>query len=259
MKPNQLAIIVAYYLSKYNTAGLKNLGFSTFNEAFRATAKALGVNKNYVKLRRDEFDYIFPWRRGWQRPMHKQIVRAMEALQDIDEPELREIVLNLLNNKTYRNSEEIEVIANAIKSDDKKEKGKKGEAVFILRGPTGEKAESYFIEYFNKHSLPISGKLTDTTNMGCGYDFEIENNQKKYFVEVKGLAKIQGGILFTDKEWKTAKKKGDSYFVAVVRNIEKLPSISFIQNPFKELIPKKNTYTKIHIGWSVSNKSLLNK
>jgi len=69
MNPNLLAIIVAFYLSKFDKQGLKNLGFKNDADAFETIANILGTKKNYIKFRRDEFDPIHPWRKGWQRPM----------------------------------------------------------------------------------------------------------------------------------------------------------------------------------------------
>ena len=81
MKSNQLAIIVAFYLSKFDKVAKKRLGLSTDAEAFREISRILEVEKNYVKFRRDEFDPIHPWRKGWQRPMDKRIIRAIEAFR----------------------------------------------------------------------------------------------------------------------------------------------------------------------------------
>ena len=131
---NKLALIVSYYLARFDKEGLKSIGFSSFNEAFEETAKRLGVKKNYVKLRRDEFDPIFPWRRGWQRPMDKQIIRTIEAFQDIEEADLREIVLQVLNNTDYHDSEEAKKISILLEgTNDKKEHKRE----FVLRAPTG--------------------------------------------------------------------------------------------------------------------------
>jgi hypothetical protein len=251
---NQYAIIVAYYLSRFDLEGCKKLGFSSISDAFGIAAEKLNVKRNYIKFRRDQFDPIFPWRIGWQRKMDKRIVRAIEAFQDLEEPDLREIVLALLNDEKYRESEEAERIVNSIKYE---QKGKsKRESVFILRGPTGRRAEDFFIKNFNETGLPIAGKLVDTRDLGCGYDFEIESSEKKYFIEIKGLSQITGGVLFTNKEWKTAKEKGNFYFLVVVKNIDSIPEIIFIRNPFDKLMPKKSVYTSVQIQWSAPQKEL---
>jgi hypothetical protein len=251
---NRLAIIVAFYLSKFDKFGLQNLGFKTDSEAFESIANTLGIKKNYIKFRRDEFDPVHPWRKGWQRPMDNRIIRAIEALQNLSEPDLRDIVQKILSDTQYRNSEEINRITSLL-VDDSKIKNKR--AIFILRGPTGKQAEEHFIKYYSEHNKPIEGKLIDTRDFGSGYDFRIDADKNSYFVEVKGLADILGGVLFTNKEWTTAKQKGPLYYLCIISNIGKKPEIKFIQDPASKLNPKKNICTTVQINWSIPSNQLI--
>lgn len=253
MNPNLLAIIVAFYLSKYNKEGLKKLGFKNDRDAFEAIAKTLGIKKNYVKFRRDEFDPIHPWRKGWQRPMDNRIIKSIEALQDLEERDLRDIVQSILQNEKYRNSDEIKQITSLF-SDDKKEKVAIGK--FVLRAPTGKVAEEFFLNHFYKNQYPVEGNIIDCRDLGVGYDFRIENMEKNCFVEVKGLSEFSGGILFTSKEWIVAEKEGNNYFLCVISNLSDSPNIIFIQDPFKKLTPKKNISTSIQVNWSVTENQL---
>ena len=91
-------------------------------------------------------------------------------------------------------------------SDDNKK------AAFAPRNPTGRKAEEHFIEFFHQHGLPVSGNLTDTLDLGTGYDFIIANGVGEYFVEVKGISEVSGGILFTDKDVEDCQGKGAALF-----------------------------------------------
>jgi hypothetical protein len=249
---NRLAIIIAFYLSKFDKIGLQNLGFKTDSEAFESIATSLGIKKNYIKFRRDEFDPVHPWRKGWQRPMDNRIIRAIEALQDLSEPDLREIVQKILSDAKYRNSEEINRITSLFVNESK-EKNNRGK--FILRGPTGKQAEEFFINYYSQNKKPIEGKLIDSRELGIGYDFRIEAKQH-FFIEVKGLSDIAGGILFTNKEWITAKEKGVQYYLCIVSDIGNFPQIKFIQDPSNKLNPAKNIYPTIQISWSVTQKQL---
>jgi hypothetical protein len=255
MQPNKLAIIAAFYLSKFDKEGLKNLGYKTDSEAFQKIGNAVGVKKNYIKFRRDEFDPIHPWRKGWLRPMDKRILSAIEALQDIDEPTLRQIVLNILNKAEYRDGDEVQMIT-ALFADEKSKKGSKGK--YILRGPTGKLAEEYFIKYYSEKKLPFPGQLIDTREMGCGYDFEIISDGKKYMIEIKGLSEVSGGILFTDKEWNTALKAGDNYFLVIIRSLGNTPEVTIIRNPSASINPQKRIYRTIQTHWTVSDTELRN-
>jgi hypothetical protein len=209
INPNKLALIVAYFLARFDRKGLDRLGFSSFNKAFEETAKRLGVKKNYVKLRRDEFDPVFSWRIGWQRPMDRQIIKTIEAFQEMDEAEVFHIVSEILNNEGYRQGEEANEIT-TILEEGRNENRKKGK--FILRAPTGKSAEEFFIEHFKNNAFPVRGNLIDTRDLGCGHDFKIESENHTLYIEVKGTSEISGGIVFTHKEWHTALISGNNYY-----------------------------------------------
>ena len=53
-------ILVGLYLSKYDSLGLKKLGFESFAEAFNVIGYALGSKPASIKNYRDEFDPLFP-------------------------------------------------------------------------------------------------------------------------------------------------------------------------------------------------------
>lgn len=61
-------ILVGLYLSKYDSIGLKHLGFDSFVEAFNVFGYAIGSKPASIKNYRDEFDPLFPNRRkGWHK------------------------------------------------------------------------------------------------------------------------------------------------------------------------------------------------
>lgn len=254
MNNNGLAIIVAFYFAKYDQEGLDNLGFKSFSEAFQKTADFLGVKKNYVKLRRDEFDPVFPWRQGWKRPMDKRIIRTIDLLNDLREEDIRYIVKNILYDPSYRESDEINDMLSIIKHtpNKKQEPGK-----FILRCPTGKAAEEYFLNYYNLYKIPTLGSLHDCRDLGCGYDYKIVDSvSNEIYVEVKGLSDLTGGILFTNKEWEMAVKHGDNYYLCIVRNINDQAEVQLIKNPAEFLKPVRSVRSSIQINWSVSDKEL---
>lgn len=85
----------------------------------------------------------------------------------------------------------------------------------------------------------MQGKFIDCRHLGCGYDFKIESNNSETYVEVKGLADISGGVLFTDKEWQVARDKGGDFFLCIVKNVNENPEINFIQNPAAKINQRK--------------------
>lgn len=250
---HKLALYVSYYLSRFNDHALKNLGYRTWNEAFNDISQKLSVNVHSVKNWRDEFDPLFGFRVGWhQRPMSPSRKNVALALENLDELEIRSIVEDILSGKIDKNSENLKTLLEIANDSHGLESG----SSFILRGPTGKKAEDFFIEYHRTNNLPIAGELIDTRDFGCGYDFEIKSNIGQHCIEVKGLASDKGGILLTNKEWEIAKQKGKKYSICIVSNVNDSPKISFINDPFSKLKPKKNIIQSVQVQWSVSNNEL---
>jgi hypothetical protein len=256
MKPqNELALIVGYYLSRLDKEGYLLLGFKTFAEAIEKIQEVLRVKKNTIKNMRDEFDpYHRNNRIGWKRELRGSRLIVLEAFQNIDDSVLLEIVKEILCNKEFRDTEEYRNIHTLFLKGVGyfKNKSSRTKSVFVLRGPTGKAAESFFLESFRNKSLAITGTIVDSRDLGCGYDFEIKNNSRSYFIEVKGLAMAEGGVLLTNKEWQTALKYGEEYYLAVVKNLSTKPNIEMIHNPALNLRPKRNIYTTIQVNWIIS-------
>ena len=245
---NIAASIVAFYLAKYNRVALEHLNFSSFSDAFSKCADMLGVKMNYIKLRRDEFDPIYNWRKGWDnRPMIPSVCRIVELFDQLPEPALRTFVVNMLSN---RQSQNWDLLVDRLQDT-------QVDSSYAARIRTGKRAESYFREYHASTSLPVPGILEDCTEKGCGYDFLIVNGTDKVCVEVKGLLGGMGGIIFTDKEWAAVMEYGERYYLCIVRELDANPTIQFIGNPYKALNPIENIRTAIQITYSISHGELL--
>ena len=249
---NILVLYVGYYLARFNKVAYRHLNFGNQKQTHERIGRILSINPNTVQNRRDDFDPFFEHRAGWhQIPLSTQKAQILNALSDMTEPEVRLIVEKIIKSNNPGEDNELLSLAELVdkySSDEKKP--------FILRGPTGKKAEQIFIEYFNEYKKPKKGKLFDTRDLGCGYDFEIRSKKVTYFIEVKGLSDMEGGILLTDKEWRTAKEKGDNFYIALVSNIENEPKVSFIKKPYLNLNPKENIIKTIQINWSVSTQKI---
>ena len=257
MKPNNaLALIVAYYLSKFDRLAYEHLGFQTQTAAHAEIGRKLEVNPNSVKNMRDEFDPLHDNARlGWhQQPLRRSRVKVVELFQSLSEIELRDIVLGILDDTDKVSEEDCTTLINPIFAED--ERKISTNATYIVRGPTGRGAEQFFMEHHAITAEPTSGHLNDTRDNGCGYDFEIINNGASTLVEVKGLDGDTGGISFTSKEWEVATHNGDDYVLAIVRNISCNPDIQFIRNPAKSLNAKRSVYTIAQVRWNVSGPDL---
>lgn len=241
---------MAFYLAKYNAGALEQLGFASNNEAFSKCAELLDVKKNYIKLRRDEFDPVYNWRRGWRnRQMAKIICRTIETFDQWSEIDMRLLVMDILRHNKIKNWDLI-VSRMLDKSNDAQC------IAYATRALTGKQAEYYFIKYHAETGLPVFGVLEDCTAKGCGYDFLVTNDTEHAYIEVKGLSNNSGGILFTDKEWNAAQKYDKQYHLCIVSNIDNNPEIQFISNPYALLHPIKNFRTTIQITYSISSAEL---
>ena len=66
---NRIASLIAFFLSKYDRRAAAYLGFASFSAAFSELGAVVKAKPNYIKLRRDEFDALFPNnpRQGWNK------------------------------------------------------------------------------------------------------------------------------------------------------------------------------------------------
>ncbi|MDE1874538.1 MAG: DUF3883 domain-containing protein, partial [Patescibacteria group bacterium] len=202
MKPqNELALIIAYYLSRLDKTGYLELGYKNFAEATKEIGRILNVKPNTIKNMRDEFDpYHQNDRIGWKRELRGSRLKVLKAFQETDDETLFEIIKEMLQNNKFKDTEE-HLDIHTLFSEKSSAIKDKEPPLFILRGPTGKAAEAFFLEYFERNAFPVAGKIIDSRDFGCGYDFEICDRDQSYFVEVKGLASKTGGVLFTNKEW----------------------------------------------------------
>jgi hypothetical protein len=248
---HKLALYVSYYLARFDKVAYEKLDFGNQSQTHHRIGELLSVKPSSVQNWRDEFDPLFGHRARWyQRPLSPSRVQVANALNNLPEQEVYLIVKRILTEQSYENPD-LKILTEVVD-----ETSENKDSRFILRAPTGKKAEEYFINYFKKEGKPHKGELVDTRDLGCGYDFEILKGANKYLIEVKGLSKQSGGILLTNKEWETAKSAGNTYYIALVSNLEEQPKVEFIRNPYEILLPKENIIKTIQVNWSVSAKQL---
>lgn len=236
-------ILTGLYLSKYDSLGLKRLGFESFTEAFNAIGYALGSKPASVKNYRDEFDPLFPNRRkGW----HKR--------------ETRDYCLKIL--KEYK-ALDLEAFAGLVKSfvgyDENvwsqlqsKDQASRRESNFAQRLITGLAAERYF-EAIQPTLPEFRGYVAqNTTRLGCGYDFRLEGDSRSEFlaVEVKGLKDATGTLALTPKEHEIARTLNGRFFLFVVKNFREKPFHEIFQNPLSSRLQfKRIERITVQLSW----------
>src|SRR6266436_9092723 len=128
-------ILVGLYFSKYDSVGLKKLGFGSFAEAFNVIGYALGSKPASIKNYRDEFDPLFPNRRkGWhKRATREYCLKVFEEYKSLDFEAFTALVKSLAGYD-----------ANAWSDVPEKEAKGEAESLFAKRLITGLAAEHYF-------------------------------------------------------------------------------------------------------------------
>lgn len=92
------SLTAAYYLSRVNKKALQELGYKSFNDAFKDIAEKLEQKPSTIKNMRDEFDpYFDNGRRGWyQRELRASRKDIFEINKNLTDDELTEKVKKML-------------------------------------------------------------------------------------------------------------------------------------------------------------------
>ena len=241
-------ILTGLFLSKYDAAGLRTLGFESFVEAFNVIGYALGSKPASIKNYRDEFDPLFPNRRkGWhKRPFRDYCGKVLEDYKSLDLEAFAGLIRSFVGYDENAWSE--------IRPKSKK-KAADGESFFAKRLVTGLAAERYFESV--QPALPeFTGcSIENTTRLGCGYDFRLQPRPPGGFfaVEVKGLKDRTGGISMTPKEYEVASKMADRFFLFIVKNFKESPYHEIYRNPLSTALRfSKKERVMVHVSWLTS-------
>lgn len=216
------AILLGLYLSRFGRDALKSFGFSTYKEAYNTFGYSVGVRPASIKNYRDEFDpYTQSGRKGWhRREIRDYCKRIMDSTQSLSLGDFHRLVRSFVTDKY--------VDINDLPST---QRLPGNSAALANRMVTGKAAEEYFV--MNYQSIPQfqNHSLTDTTNMGCGFDYKLSMEKSNYYVEVKGINGRQGSILMTEKEHEMAESLADKFCLFVVSNFKDTPVHQMFFNP----------------------------
>ncbi|SPF33876.1 conserved hypothetical protein [Candidatus Sulfopaludibacter sp. SbA4] len=238
-------ILAGLYFSKYDSAGVRKLGFGSFSEAFNVIGYALGAKPASVKNYRDEFDPLFPNRRkGWhKRSTRDYCLKVFNRYKDLDFETFSGLVRSFVGYDENAWSE--------VRPEEEKEDG---ESSFAKRLITGLAAERYFESV--QPGLPEFKDcvLENTTRLGCGYDFRLRSEARRNFlaVEVKGLKGRAGTLALTPKEHEVAAALNDRFFLFVVKNFGESPFHEIYQDPLGGLQFEKKERVIVHTSWLAS-------
>jgi Domain of unknown function (DUF3883) len=239
-------ILTGLYLAKYDSLGLKRLGFRSFAEAFNVIGYALGSQPASIKNYRDEFDPLFPnQRKGWhKRPIRDYCLKILEQYKGLDLDLFTGLIKSFAG---YGENKWGDVEERA--EEDRSASG------FAKRLITGLAAEHYF-ESVLSDLLEFRGlSLENTTRLGCGYDFRLHapDNDRFLAVEVKGLRGLTGGLSLTPREHEAAASLRDRFYLFVVKNFQKSPLHEVFPDPLSSRLEfKRSERIMVQVSWSAS-------
>jgi hypothetical protein len=243
------ALIVAYYMSRFDRKGVRLLGFDTFNEAFAKIGKTLSVPASTVKHMRDSFDpYCSQVRVGWyQRKILPSRANVIQAYDELSEAAMAEIVHEILSGDEKAAQLYTAPISNL---DDEAASILSENTSFANRLRTGDKAEAFFMEQFPQLGQFRGSVLEDTRKLGIGFDFRASFPSSFQAIEVKGVCNEHGYISFTDKEWSVAHILQGDYLLALVRGLDYKPVLDFVPNPTLHLTARMQTIESVSVCWN---------
>ena len=242
--------LIGYGLAKFDMSFVKFFGVKT-KTAFYEYIVRQGIAETIgtVKNRQDLFDPFFDnERRGWWQKGDAYIHRKIfidSLFGSLDASAYANIVKLYLVDKFAVVDKASKEISPVIKSK------------FKQLQVTGQEAELFFMNNYNKVDSFENGILEDARIFGDGYDFQIEVQKHFFLAEIKGLRTDYGSIRMTQNEFDKAKEYNNDYALVVVNNLSDIPQMSVIFNPAKNLKfilkiinSKQNNYQSKSILWT---------
>lgn len=101
-KERKMALIVAYYLSKFDETAYKNLGFGSITDTHSKIGSILSIKGTTIQNMRDEFDphHDNPRRGWWQRDLFPSRQAVVNKFRDHAELALRELVEKIVSTQS---------------------------------------------------------------------------------------------------------------------------------------------------------------
>ena len=216
------AMLMGLFISKFDKRALNSFGFTSKQEAYNVFGYAAKASPNSIKLYKQEYDPYYPnGNNGFAK--RKTKTHCLELMERFDSLSFEEFqcLVNMFVLDKY-------VDLGDIRKDKRQSKERKFMANRLL---TGKAAEEYFVMNYQNITPFQNYLLTDTTNMGCGFDYKLSHEGSNFYVEVKGINERRGSILMTELEYDRAEILLERYCLFVVSNFKKSPIHQMFFNP----------------------------
>ena len=98
-KNSQLALVIAYYLSKFDQKAYRELNYESMTATHLELGRILNVKASKIKNMRDEFDSIHDNPRvGWyQRDLRPSRMEIVDKYKNFSEEELKAVVFKIIS------------------------------------------------------------------------------------------------------------------------------------------------------------------
>lgn len=231
-KNYEILNLIGYGLAKFDNDFIKEFGFSTKTAFYNFCIKnGIADTVGTIKNRMDLFDYFFPEnaRKGWWQKGDAYIHRKnyIDSLFGNENANGYANVVKLYFREKFK-------ILNVEINESPIIKSR-----FKQMQETGLEAELYFLNNYRQIDIFAGGSIEDARLYGDGYDFQINVSNNFLLAEVKGIRGKNGGLRFTNNEYKKALEYKNDYILSVVLNLNEIPTIKTIRNPTGNLEFKK--------------------
>lgn len=217
-----MAIFIGLYLSRFNQLALEAFDFTGFHQAYNVLGYALNIKPKSINNYRDEFDPYFPnGRKGWNREMKPQSKVIFDLAKDLTFEQFTFVI------KAHLSHTEVEWSDIQLPSELYRDKHEFSAERLI----TGKAAEEYFVQKCPSIEVFSGFHITNTTDLGCGFDFKLSKGMERYYVEVKGMNAKTGNILMTEKEHRVAEELKNRYCLFVVKDFRQSPFHDYYFDP----------------------------
>jgi|GEM_PF-5026034 hypothetical protein len=119
---------------------------------------------------------------------------------------------------------------------------------------TGAKAEKYFMSWVRERYPEWGEPIDKTTSVGLGYDIEFRSEDIK--VEVKGCRGSIENLRMTKREWYKARNMGNLYCLAIVSQLDTIPEVDLIFNPYDKLQDDVDEHQRMQITYVIPHTSI---
>ncbi len=249
-KNYEILNLIGYGLAKFNNDFVREFGAKSKSEFYEIfVVNGIVETASTVKNRQDLFDPFFDnGRKGWWQKGDAYIHRKVfidSLFGTLNAVDYAAVVKLYLLNEGKESGLETGVIPPIIKSKFKQLK------------TTGEEAEIYFLNNYNKIPDFREAAIEDARNYGDGYDFQIQKTDSFLLAEIKGVRAKRGAFRLTENEYFKAKEYRSDYGIVVVSNLDDLPIMTVIFDPIQRLEltersieTKQQTYHSQSLEWA---------